>query len=297
MLFSVIIPTHNGSRFLERSVQSVLKQSYSDYEVIIVDDGSTDSTPQVIVSLVEQSAGKVHSLRQKNSGPGAARNQGVALSSGRYLLFLDDDDELLPEALALFAAQIENNEQVDFLWAGHYSLDEQRKKKKHARLPFSADNLENFCAYIRGRFGLSQGEGVMKRDIFGRLHYPETIRNNEDVVFFAQILALYKCQAIDEYVVTIHKRQESCRHNIESIRKTSALIADLLFDPEILPQEYLPFKEEFVSSRALSLFRALFYARRYKEAREAYSKAINIYPAHIAKWGYLRKYLRSWLAF
>ena len=65
MLFSVIIPTHNGSQFLERSVNSVLKQGYTDFEVIIVDDGSTDSTPEIIESLVEQAAGKVHSLRQK----------------------------------------------------------------------------------------------------------------------------------------------------------------------------------------------------------------------------------------
>ncbi|MEN8257367.1 MAG: glycosyltransferase family 2 protein [Thermodesulfobacteriota bacterium] len=297
MLFSVIIPTHNGARFLERSVNSVLKQSFDDFEVIIVDDGSTDSTPQVIAGLVEKENGKVHSLSQKNSGPGAARNQGVELGSGRYLLFLDDDDELLPGALALFAAQIEKYDQADFLWAGHYSLDEQGKKKKHGRRPFSPGNLDNFCDYIRGRFGLSQGEGVMKRDIFARLHYPETIRNNEDVVFFAQILALYKCQAIDGYAVIIHKRKESCRHNVESIRATSALIADLLFDPDILPQEYMPFKDEFVSSRGLSLFRSLYYAGRYKEAREAFAKAINIYPAHISKWSYLRKYLRSWLAF
>ncbi len=295
MLFSVIIPTHNGSRFLERSVNSVLEQSYTDFEVIIVDDGSTDSTPEIIEGLVEQAAGKVHSLRQKNSGPGAARNQGVEVSSGRFLLFLDDDGELLPNALALFSEQIEKYDQTDFLWAGHFSLDEQGKKKKHGRRPFSANNLENFCDYIRGRFGLSQGEGVMKRDIFARLHYPETIRNNEDVVFFAQILALYTCQAIDGYAVTIHKRKESCRHNIDSIRKTSELIADLLFDPEILPEEYLPFKEEFISNRRLSLFRALYYARRFKEAREAYIDSIRIYPGHLLRWSCLWKYIRSFV--
>lgn len=295
MLFSVIIPTHNGARFLQRAVHSVLNQSYDEFEVIIVDDGSTDTTPQLIEELVGKAAGKVHSLRQNNSGPGAARNRGVDAASGRYLLFLDDDDELLPEALSIFAKQIKKQSQADFLWAGHYSDDGQGRIKKHGRRPFSPENMDNFLAYIRGRFGLSQGEGVMRREIFARLKYPETIRNNEDVVFFAQILALFNCQAVDDYVVIIHKRKESCRHNIDSIRATSDLIADLLFDPDILPAEYMPFYDEFVSSRHLSLFRALYYAGRYREAQEAYRQAIRTYSAHLFRWGYLRKYLRTFL--
>ncbi len=297
MLFSVIIPTHNGVRFLERSVDSVLRQTCADFEVIIVDDGSTDSTPNLIGKLVGKTAGKVHSLRQDNSGPGAARNRGVEVASGRYLLFLDDDDELLPEALAVFSEEIKKTPQADFLWAGHYSQDEQGKTKKHGRQPFSENNVGNFLGYIRGRFGLSQGEGVLKREIFARLKYPESIRNNEDVVFFAQILALYQCRAVDEYVVTIHKRQESCRHNIESIKATSGRVTDLLFDPEILPAIYMPFKDEFLSSRYLSLFRALYYAGRYREARDAYAHAIRIHHAHLYRWSYLRKYVRAWLAF
>ncbi len=297
MLFSVIIPTYNGAQHLERAVHSVLAQDFKDFEVIIVDDGSTDATPQLIEKLVGHAAGTVHSLHQDNSGPGTARNRGVEVCSGRYLLFLDDDDELVANALTVFAEQIEKDSQADFLWAGHYSQDSQGRIKKHGRQPFSRRNQDNFLGYIRGSFGLSQGEGVMKREIFARLHYPQTIRNNEDVVFFAQILALYTCQAVDAYVVTIHKRQESCRHNIASIKATTELIADLLFDPAILPAAYMPFKEEFLSSRYLSLFRALYYAGRYKEARDVYVRAIRIYRPHLYSWSYLRKYLRACLAF
>lgn len=295
MLFSVIIPTHNGARFLERAVRSVLNQSASDYEVIIVDDGSTDATPALIEELVGQAAGTVHALRQDNRGPGAARNHGVGVASGRYLLFLDDDDELLPDALALFARAIEQGPPADFLWAGHYSRDEEGRVKKHGRRPFSGDNLVNFRDYIRGRFGLSQGEGVMRREIFGRLRYPETIRNNEDVVFFAQILALYTCRALDAQVVTIHKRRASCRHNIASIQATCEPIVALLFDPAILPPAMLVLRAEFHAGRYLGLFRALYYAGRFQEARQVYAKAIATHPPQLARWSYLRKYLRTYL--
>lgn len=296
MLFSVIVPTYNGGRRLERAVHSVLAQSCQDVEIIIVDDGSTDTTPQVIEELVAAARGRVHSLRQDNRGPGAARNQGGELSCGRYLLFLDDDDELQPGALARFAKELEHNPGVDFLWAGHYSRDEEGRVKKHGRPPFADNKLDNFLGYIRGRFGLSQGEGVMRREIFARLRYPETIRNNEDLVFFAQILALYNCRALDDYVVTIHKRRASCRHNIDSIKATCAVIADLLFDAAILPTACMAYKEEFRSSRYLSLFRALYYAGRYQEARTVYKEAIRIHPAHLRRWSFLSKYLRAWLA-
>ncbi|MDR9502315.1 MAG: glycosyltransferase family 2 protein [Desulfurivibrionaceae bacterium] len=297
MLFSVIIPTHNGSRFLECAVRSVLSQTFADFEVIIVDDGSTDSTSQIIERLVGQAAGKVHALHQENKGPGAARNRGVQVCSGRYLLFLDDDDELLPDALALFARAIEKDSRAYFLWAGHYSQDEEGRLKKYDRQPFSAENLDNFLGYIRGGFSLSQGEGVMRREIFGRLHYPETIRNNEDVVFFAQVLALYTCRALDAHVVTIHKRKASCRHNIASIEVSCDRIVDLLFDPRILPAPMLPYRVEFQASRYLVLFRALYYAGRFREARQVYAKAIAAHPRYLGRWSYLRKYLRAWLDF
>lgn len=297
MFFSVIIPTHNGARFLERAVASVLAQSCQDFEVIIVDDGSSDATPELVDNLVARASGRIHGLRQENSGPGAARNRGVQVSSGRYLLFLDDDDELVPEALAIFKEEIASHPEADFLWAGHYSRDERGRSKKHDRRPFAGNNLDNFRDYIRGHFGLSQGEGVMRREIFNRLRYPEDIRNNEDVVFFAQILALYQCRAVDGCVVTIHKRQASCRHNVEAIKGTCERITDLLFDPAILPSEFMAYRQEFRSSRYLSLFRALYYAGRRQEARKTYGTAIRIHRPHLWRWSVLRKYLRCWLPF
>lgn len=102
---SVIITTYNGSTrgFLEQAIESVLKQTYSDYELIIVDDGSTDQT----LTLCEKYANgeKVRVITQTNAGPSAARNAGIRSSRGTYICFLDDDDLYEPTKL---------QEQVDF---------------------------------------------------------------------------------------------------------------------------------------------------------------------------------------
>lgn len=95
---SVVIPTFNRASFLQRAVDSVLAQSFSDLECIVVDDGSTDQTRPLLQRLLGQDR-RVVVITQENKGVAAARNKGIARSSGRWLALLDSDDCWLPEKL------------------------------------------------------------------------------------------------------------------------------------------------------------------------------------------------------
>jgi glycosyltransferase involved in cell wall biosynthesis len=105
--FSVVIPTYNRATLLREALASVLAQEYSDFEVVVVDDGSTDETEAV----VRASGLPAQFLRQTNSGPGATRNRGIQAARGVYVTFLDSDDLWFPWTLATFAQIIrqENN--------------------------------------------------------------------------------------------------------------------------------------------------------------------------------------------
>ena len=92
-LVSVIVPAYNAERFLGRALRSGLAQTYPNLEIIVVDDGSTDRTPEVIRSFTDA---RVRHLSQPNRGQGAARNLGIRASAGRYVTFLDADDVYLP---------------------------------------------------------------------------------------------------------------------------------------------------------------------------------------------------------
>src|SRR5438309_10234328 len=92
---SVVIPTYNHARFLTRAVDSVLAQTLSPAEVIVVDDGSTDETHAVLARF----GGRVRAIRQENGGVAAARNNGVRMSTGHLLAFIDADDIWLPDKL------------------------------------------------------------------------------------------------------------------------------------------------------------------------------------------------------
>jgi glycosyltransferase involved in cell wall biosynthesis len=115
-LFSVVIPTYNRALKLQRAVRSVEAQSFSDYEIIIVDDGSSDSTGTFLDTIRSEKKTALRNI--KNSGVSAARNNGVAVAKGEYVVFLDDDDVLRPNALAALEALYKLEPTPDFMWGG-----------------------------------------------------------------------------------------------------------------------------------------------------------------------------------
>ena len=96
---SVIIPTYNRAERVSAAVKSVMAQTPSELEIIIVDDGSTDGTEKVIRPFVEESGGRISDFRQDNRGVSAARNKGIAMARGDWIAFLDSDDVWIPEKL------------------------------------------------------------------------------------------------------------------------------------------------------------------------------------------------------
>lgn len=111
MLFSVIIPTYNRKELLFLTLKSVYDQTFNDFEVIVVDDGSVDGT----IEELRVSFPSVTILQQQRQGPGNARNKGAANANGRYLAFLDSDDLWFPWTLAVYTEVIQIHQQPSFI--------------------------------------------------------------------------------------------------------------------------------------------------------------------------------------
>jgi glycosyltransferase involved in cell wall biosynthesis len=116
-VFSVVLPTHNRAALLERAVQCVLNQTFSDFELIIIDDASNDETAECVKAFSDS---RIRSVRlNQNQGAAAARNIGISRSCGKLVTFLDDDDECFPDLLAeTFHAFRDGSETVGFGWSG-----------------------------------------------------------------------------------------------------------------------------------------------------------------------------------
>jgi glycosyltransferase involved in cell wall biosynthesis len=110
---SVVIPCHNYARFLPEAVSSVLAQTFEDWELVIVDDGSTDNTVEVAEGLIARHPGKrISLLQQANAGVSAARNTGIEAAAGRYILPLDADDMIAPTMLEKTVAVLDSDPEV-----------------------------------------------------------------------------------------------------------------------------------------------------------------------------------------
>jgi len=148
---SVVIPTFNCERYLEQTVESVLAQTYTDYEVIVVDDGSTDGTP----SLLARYGQAVHYIRQANQGASAARNLAMSQARGELIAYLDADDLWMPEKLAIQVAYMDAHPRCGLLHTEVSVIDEQNRVV-HARF-----NEET---------GRPVPEGACIRDLLARSH-------------------------------------------------------------------------------------------------------------------------------
>jgi glycosyltransferase involved in cell wall biosynthesis len=113
---SVIVPTHNYARFLPDALESLRAQTYSDWDCIVVDDGSTDDT-RAVVGAATANDGRVRYVFQANRGPSAARNRGVAESVGEYIQFLDADDLLPPSKLEAHVRLMEADPSVGIVYS------------------------------------------------------------------------------------------------------------------------------------------------------------------------------------
>ena len=106
MRFSIIVPVYNAAAFLDATVASVVQQSFADWELLLMDDGSTDGLTGALCDQLAAQDPRIRSLHKSNGGAGDARNAALPLATGEYIVFLDSDDFLEPKALEILSAKL-----------------------------------------------------------------------------------------------------------------------------------------------------------------------------------------------
>lgn len=183
MKFSIIIPTYNRASFIEKTIKSVLNQTYQNFELIIVDDGSTDNTEEIVKNIYNE---KISYLKIQNSERGFARNYGITHSSGDYVTFLDSDDILLPEYFSNAAQSIIKYNSPPFFHLGYEIVNSSNK------LLFRIDWLKNDDVnfLVKGN-SLSCMGCFLRKDVSRKYIFNEDrdLSGSEDWEFWFRILA------------------------------------------------------------------------------------------------------------
>ena len=121
--YSLIVPVYNVQKYIEKCISSILDQDYANYEIIIVDDGSTDKSAEIIDRIANLNRDKIVSIHQENKGLGGARNTGLEKATGKYVWFIDSDDTIAPYSLKHLDEFIQKQE-VDILVFDRVAIDE-----------------------------------------------------------------------------------------------------------------------------------------------------------------------------
>jgi len=117
---TVMMPVFNGSQFIAEAIETVRAQTFDDWELLVVDDGSTDNTLEIVKTFAD---GRINILCQDHQGEGAARNTALRAAAGDYIAFLDADDWFLPDALSLFVAYLDHNPDFDAFYSDGFKCD------------------------------------------------------------------------------------------------------------------------------------------------------------------------------
>ena len=200
---SVIIPLYNKAPYIRKALESVLAQTYADYELIIIDDGSTDGSAEIAEAILQDPASRLiasspHRLiRQANSGVSAARNNGVAQTSGEYIAFLDADDWWEPTYLERMAQLIE-----DYPEAGLYACNYVYYKlgKTHVALDILTGYINYPKAYYEsGAMPVTSITAIMPRTVFDEMGgFPLGIKLGEDFLLWAKTAMHYPVAFLNE---------------------------------------------------------------------------------------------------
>ncbi|QGQ94921.1 glycosyltransferase [Paenibacillus psychroresistens] len=220
-LFSVIIPTYNRERFLGRAIKSVLQQTCKDYELIVVDDGSTDQTAKIVKSF----GPRVRYVYQKNSGPSEARNMGISLAKGKYIAFLDSDDYFLAHKLKENKTYLEAHPDCHFLYSWYYN-DKFGSKRNVVRNSRSYWDLNAFRFHLyRRKFTIRTSTAVIQKSCFDKTGlFNSRYRYSQDWDMWLRLACHYtgKCQKTPLAVYRRHERKVIPAGNRHfNIRKTA----------------------------------------------------------------------------
>ena len=186
--FSVVIPAHNVERFIQRSIGSVLSQTFSNLEVIVVENGSEDSTSR-IVDAIEDS--RVKLIKNPESGVSAARNTGISAANYNWIALLDADDEWLPHHLESAAKILLNNKDVKWYSAAYSLRAENGSKIRDVafNLPRSSNNVfPDYLVAARSVTLMNCSTGIIHKDVFRSVGlFDESLQYGEDLNLWFRI--------------------------------------------------------------------------------------------------------------
>jgi glycosyltransferase involved in cell wall biosynthesis len=274
---SVIIPTFNRLELLKQTVESVRNQTFTDFEIIVVNDGSTDGTSEW---LSAQSDMRI--VQQTNKGIASSRNSGASIALGEWLAFLDHDDIWAPNKLEIQAGFAKANPEVALVAAKHVRLGRKFRTRGNVRWIkgdlFVKEYSESF---------IHTSSVMIRKDVFRQINgFPAHYRFADEFDVWLKIAAIHPIAYVDKPLVFIRLYESNTSHNRIGVRTDTYDILMRNYDPERVPVKVFL---RTLSDHDISFGRAYLNAGNLTEALKWFRNSVERTPWRVRSWRYFLK--------
>ncbi len=268
---SVIIATYNRAPSLLRSVQSVLRQTYQNMEIIIVDDGSTDHTQEIVKNINDARVRYVRN--EKNKGAAAARNTGICLATGKYIAFQDDDDEWVPGKLQIQIDVLEqSSSRVDIVYSDMWKVRQGQRTYFHSPRFTPSDGIIYKHALADGVGYIGLVTVVLRKECFDKAGlFDENLSSLIDYELFIRLSKDYYFHHIDEPLAIYYATHGSITANLTKVIQARRYIMNkysshLLKDKRLSAKHWMLLVRSYCDSGSTKngfecLLKGIYYSR------------------------------------
>ena len=276
---SVVIPTYNAARFVTQAIDSVLAQTFKSYEVLVVDDGSTDDTREVLTKYVAP----VHYLPKQNGGVSSARNYGIERARGKYVAFLDADDLWMPEKLEKQIAVLESDENIGLVYAATEKVDENLQTVGF----IEANAYDDYCEALLLNLNIVAGScssAIVRRDVVLKTDgFDAAFSTCADWEYWLRLSLLTTFAPVSEYLVKYRVVAGSMSSNpFVSKRDTLGALEKFFSLPDV-PEKYKRLKNKAVSNNLMVVAGEFLHNGKIVESLNCVRQSLQLYPRNITR--------------
>jgi len=272
-LVSIIIPTYNRAHYLYKTIESVINQTYSNLEIIIIDDGSTDETKSVVDKFCDK---RLKYFFQKNSGVSVARNNGIRRATGEYIMFLDSDDTILPTKIEEQVKFMETHPDIDCVYCWWQYIDAAGSLLGEGCATYRGNILEKIIEWNFAPIHSYLFRYKCFRNISGFKRGIEGVEDWDLLIRFAA--KGYIFDFIPKILVQYRMHQKNITNEIDTILKNQIHMLNENFSCLDLP-ESIKKKGSYTYFLVYIHACSLYYRNgQYEKASKHFSEAIRIYP-------------------
>jgi glycosyltransferase involved in cell wall biosynthesis len=278
MYYSVIIPLYNKRKYIRRSVYSVLGQTFSDFELIVVDDGSNDGSSQEIEMIIDN---RLHIINKDNGGVGSARNRGITAANGKWVVFLDADDAWYSDHLSELSTIIKEYPESGMISTKGIETTELKYHNIEKLSTHSSVNIIDYFLEASKNIGIINASTVaIRRDICEKIGGFLDYKAGEDLEYWARVALKYPV-AVSDRVTSLYFRdtggtmqqinneKRSKKFNASSLRDFSASIATICDEGEINSDIWKNSSiRSYINSRIYNAIKGALYRDDVVSARE-----------------------------